>query len=211
MVETSQIRRAITVFRVWLFFCLLLAAPAQAQDAVGRVEIAQRAPAFALTGADGQIHRLSDYAGKVMVLEWTSPVCPYTELKYRSGAMQRLQAQARRTGAVWLSIDTGAKDRLGYLSPKAAKARIAKLHATVDAFLSDPNGKVGRLYGAKVTPTFFILGKDGKLAYQGAMDDGPDSDDLKGRNYVRDALGDLAAGRPVRTSETRTYGCAVEY
>jgi peroxiredoxin len=210
MTKTGQARSAIAGW-AWLFCCLLFAAPTYAQDSVGRVEVGQAAPPFALTGADGGLHRLSDYAGRVVVLEWTSPVCPYTELKYKSGAMQRLQAQARRDGAVWLSIDTAAPDRPGYLSPKAAKARIASLHATVSAFLSDPGGKVGRLYGAKVTPTFFILGKDGRLAYQGAMDDGPDSDDLRGRNYVHDALDALSTGRPVSISETHTYGCAVEY
>ncbi len=210
MTEKGQVRSAIAGW-AWLFSCLVFALPAAAQDSVGRVEITQPGPNFALTGADGRLHRLSDYAGKVVVLEWTSPVCPYTELKYKSNAMQRLQARARRVGAVWLSIDTAAPDRPGYLSSAAAKIRIARLHATVSAFLSDPDGKVGRLYGAKVTPTVFILGKDGKLAYQGAMDDGPDSDDLKGRNYIREALDDLAAGRPVRTVETRPYGCAVEY
>ncbi len=182
-----------------------------AQDAVRRVEIGQRAPAFALRGADGRMHRLGDYAGKVVVLEWTSPVCPYTQMKYTSGAMQALQKQARADGDVWLSVDTAAPDRPGYLDPAAARARVRILHATVSAFLSDPKGTVGRRYGAKVTPTVFIIGPDGGLAYQGALDDGPETDDAKGRNYVRDALEDLAAHRPVRIPETRTYGCAVEY
>jgi peroxiredoxin len=181
------------------------------QDSLGRLEIGQSAPDFTLNGADGRPHRLGDYGGKVVVLEWTSPVCPYTEMKYKSGAMQSLQAAAHTDGDAWLSIDTAGPDRPGYLSPAAAKARLKALHATVSAFLSDPEGKVGRLYGAKVTPTFFIIGPDGRLDYQGAMDDGPEVDDVKGRNYVRDALGDLAAGKPVRTPETRTYGCGVEY
>jgi len=188
-----------------------LVGAAPAQDGLGRVDIGQPAPNFILRGSDGRTHSLHDYAGKVVVLEWTSPVCPYTEMKYKSGAMQALQSAARADGDVWLSIDTAASDRPGYLSPKAAKARTATLHATVSAFLSDPQGKVGRLYGAKVTPTFFIVGPDGKLVYQGAMDDDPEVDDFKGRNYVRDALSDLAARKPVRTPETRTYGCAVEY
>jgi len=204
----SQIGAALAV-SVWLFSCLLVA-PAAAQE-LQRVEIGQAAPAFTAPGADGRPHRLTDYAGKVVVLEWTSPVCPYSQLKYKSGAMQALQAQARAMGAVWLSIDTAAPDRPGYLSPKAATARIRKTHAVVTAFLSDRTGNIGRAYGAKTTPTFFIIGKDGRLAYQGAMDDDPSVDDFKGRNYVRDALGDLAGGRAVRVAETKTYGCAVEY
>lgn len=187
------------------------AAAAPAEDSLGRVEIGQRAPDFALRGADGRVHRLADYAGKVVVLEWTSPVCPYTEMKYRSGAMQALQTRARADGDVWLSIDTAGPDRPGFLTPAAAKARVKALGASVSAFLSDPEGKIGRLYGAKVTPTFFIVAPDGRLAYQGAMDDDPEVDDFKGKNYVRDALADLADHRPVRTPETRTYGCGVEY
>jgi peroxiredoxin len=181
------------------------------QDALGRIEIGQHAPDFTLRGADGLPHRLADYAGAVVVLEWTSPVCPYTEMKYRSGAMQALQKMAHAEGDVWLSIDTAGPNRPGYLSPAAAKTRVETLHATVSAFLSDPEGKVARLYGARVTPTFFIIGPDGRLAYQGAMDDDPGADDIKGKNHVRDALGDLAAGNPVRIAETRPYGCGVEY
>ncbi|MDP9102788.1 MAG: redoxin domain-containing protein [Pseudomonadota bacterium] len=181
------------------------------QDELRRVDIGRPAPLFSARGADGRPHRLADYAGKVVVLEWTSPVCPYTEIKYKSGAMQALQRQARRMGAVWLSIDTAAADRPGYLSPKAAKAGIRATHAVVTAFLSDPDGKIGRAYGAKTTPTLYIIGKDGRLAYQGALDDDPSSADFKGKTYVQDALDDLAVGKPVRVAESRTYGCAVEY
>jgi len=200
-------RPAAVAALAWLGF----AGSALAQDSLSRVEIGEPAPGFALMGSDGRMHRLEDYAGKVVVLEWTSPVCPYTEMKYKSGAMQALQAKARADGDVWLSIDTAASDRPGFLSPAAAKARVRALHAKVTAFLSDPMGKVGRLYGAKVTPSFFIIGRDGKLAYQGAMDDGPEVDDVTGKNYVRESLAELAAGTKVGTPETRTYGCAVEY
>jgi peroxiredoxin len=188
-----------------------LAGAAGAQIPLGRVDIGQRAPDFTLEGADGHSHHLADYAGKVVVLEWMSPVCPFTALKYKSGAMQALQSQARKDGDVWLSINTSGPDRPGFLNPAAAKARIGRMHATVSAYLFDPDGKVGRLYGAKVTPTFFIIGPDGRLAYEGAMDDDPSVDDFAGKNYVREALDDLAAGRAVRTPETRTYGCGVEY
>ncbi len=200
---------AVFAASAWLF-CCLIGGPARA-DELGRVEIGAPAPDFLAQGADGKPHRLSDYAGKVVVLEWTSPVCPYTAMKYHSGAMQALQRQARSERAVWLSIDTAAPGRLGYLTPDAAKARVRTVHAVVTQFLSDPDGAIGRTYGAKSTPQFFIVAKDGRLAYQGALDDGPESDDRKGPNYVREALAALAAHRPVRVSETKPYGCPVEY
>lgn len=193
----------------WLF-CCLIAGGAKA-DELGRVEIGQPAPDFVATGLDSKPHRLSDFRGRVVVLEWTSPVCPYTAMKYHSGAMQALQLQARRQGAVWLSIDTAAPNRLGFLSPKAAAARVRKLRATVTDFLSDPDGRIGRTYGAKSTPQFFVIGADGRLVYQGAMDDGPESDDARGRNYMRDALTAVAARTPLKVTETKPYGCPVEY
>ncbi len=180
-------------------------------DELGRVEIGAHAPNFDLVGADGRRHRLSDYAGKTVVLEWTSPVCPYTEMKYKSGAMQALQRQAALQGAAWLLIDTAAPGRPGYLTPRAMKGRVAATHATVTAFLSDPDGKVGRAYGAKTTPSFYIIGRDGGLLYQGAMDDDPSVDDNRGRNYIRTALNNIHSGLAVKQAETRPYGCAVEY
>ena len=187
----------------------LVAGGARAQP-VGRLDVGAPAPAFSLRGADSASHRLADFAGKVVVLEWTSPVCPFTAAKYRKGAIQALQSKALTLGAAWLSIDTAAPGRPGHLTAAAARARLARLHARVTAFLFDETGSAGRSYGAKVTPSFFIVGKDGRLAFEGAMDD---ETPLKGRspNYVADALDDLAAGRTVRVAEARPYGCAVEY
>jgi hypothetical protein len=152
---------------------------------------------------------LSDYAGRIIVLEWTSPVCPYTAAKYDSGAMQGLQQYAAAHHIVWLSIDTAAPGRAGYLSPAAARARMAKLHASVTAFLFDKDTRIARAYGAKTTPSFFLIDRHGKLAYQGSMD--PEEAAAEPRNYVRDALAALIAGTAVTTPETPQRGCAVEY
>jgi peroxiredoxin len=197
---------------VALFAWALLAAPVSAQPLpVGRLEIGAHAPGFTLSGADGRPHALSDYAGRIVVLEWTSPVCPYTAMKYRSGAVQTLQRRALKAGAAWLAIDTAAPGRPGHLTPVAATARIHRLHARVSAFLFDEDGAVGRLYGAKVTPSFFVIGRDGDLAYQGDLDPEPGDVAAPARNDLKAALDALAAGRPVRLAETRPYGCAVEY
>jgi hypothetical protein len=178
---------------------------------LGRVEIGAQAPNFAATGADGQGHRLSDYLGKIVVLEWTSPVCPFTAAKYKSGAMQALQRYAAAHDMVWLSIDTAASDRVGYLTAAAARARIAKTHAKITAFLFDPDGRIGRSYGARVTPSFFIVDRDGKLVYEGDMDDTSLGEPGSGRRYVSSALQQLVAGQRVHESETQPHGCAIEY
>ena len=178
---------------------------------LGRVDVGAQAPQFTARGADGKPHSLRDYAGKLVVLEWTSPVCPFTAVKYKSGAMQALQRYAAARQIVWLSIDTAAPDKAGYLTPAAARARIAQTHATVTAFLFDTDGNIARSYGAKTTPSFFVVNRDGRLAYEGAMDDQVFADQDIGSEYVKSALDDLAAGRRVQKTETKPQGCAVEY
>lgn len=178
---------------------------------LSRVDVGAQAPQFTAKGADGKPHSLRDYAGKLVVLEWTSPVCPFTAVKYKSGAMQALQRYAVSRQIVWLSIDTASRDKAGYLTPAAARARIAQTHATVTAFLFDVDGNIARSYGAKTTPSFFVVNRDGKLAYEGAMDDQVFADDVAGHAYVKSALDDLVAGRSVQKTETQPQGCAIEY
>lgn len=178
---------------------------------LSRVDVGAPAPQFTTKGADGKQHSLRDYAGKLVVLEWTSPVCPFTAVKYKSGAMQALQRYAALQQIVWLSIDTAAPDKAGYLTAAAARSRIAQTHATITAFLFDVDGNIARSYGAKTTPSFFVVNRDGKLAYEGAMDDQVFADQDAGREYVKSALDDLIAGRRVQKTETQPQGCAIEY
>jgi peroxiredoxin len=178
---------------------------------LSRVNPGAPAPTFTAKGADGKHHSLRDYAGKLVVLEWTNPVCPFTAVKYKSGAMQALQRYAASQNVVWLSIDTAAPDKAGYLTAAAARARIGQTHATVTAFLFDLDGHIARSYGAKTTPSFFIVDRDGKLAYQGAMDDQVFADQGLGHEYMKSALSDLLAGHRVKDPETQPQGCAIEY
>jgi peroxiredoxin len=202
--------------RAAIFVCLVAATSLSGcelayADALSRVNVDAPAPMFSARGADGQQHRLSDYAGKLVVLEWTSPVCPFTAMKYQSGVMQALQKYAASQRVVWLSIDTAAPGRAGYLSAAAARARIAQTQAHITAFLFDPDGRVGRSYGAKTTPSFFVIDRNGKLAYEGAMNDDIYDNRPDGADHVRAALDDLLAGRPVRVPQTQPQGCAIEY
>jgi peroxiredoxin len=178
---------------------------------LSRVTPGAQAPTFTAKGADGKHHSLRDYAGKLVVLEWTNPVCPFTAVKYKNGAMQALQRYAASQNVVWLSIDTAAPDKAGYLTAAAARARVAQTHATVTAFLFDLDGHIARSYGAKTTPSFFIVDRDGNLAYQGAMDDQVFADQPYGHEYMKSALSDLVAGHRVRDPETQPQGCAIEY
>jgi hypothetical protein len=186
------------------------AALAQGFQPLSHVTIGQAAPDFTLMGSDGRQHKLSDYRGKVVVLEWTSSACPFTAAKYKSGQIQDTQKAAARQHVVWLSINTSHPGQPGYLTPAQAKARIGQIGAKVTAFLLD-DGKTGRAYGAKDTPAGYVIGRTGQVLYQGAFDDDDMARGEIHHNYVTEALDDIAAGHPVAVPQTRQYGCPVEY
>ncbi len=212
----SQFRSNVTRLRITasvaIGICLALATIVTAAKAAPQP--GAPAPAFIAVDADGKTHRLADYRGKTVVLEWTNHQCPYTVKHYRSGNMQMLQKAATTEGIVWLSIISSAPGRQGYVTPAEAKRLTTSRKAAPTAVLLDPEGKIGRLYNARTTPHMFIIDKDGKVSYMGAIDNRPSasSADIKGaKNYVADALEALKAGRlPAKTS-TRPYGCSVKY
>ncbi len=191
-----------------LLFCAW-ALPASASAVVG-----QPAPAFTATDDSGKTVSLSDYKGKIVVLEWTSSECPIVKKHYDSGNMQKLQKAATGTGVVWLSVDSSGPKNPGYMDAAAANAWIKSRSASPTDLLIDSSGAVGHLYGAKTTPHMFVIDKNGVLAYAGAIDSISSADPAdipKATNYVQAALQELKAGKPVSVSETQSYGCSVKY
>jgi len=186
--------------------------PAPAWAAVAKVGAA--APAFSAGATTGNTVSLADYAGKVVVLEWTNHQCPYVEKHYETSNMQALQKDATGQGVIWLSIISSAPDTQGHVRPKEADDLTRTRNASPTAVLLDPSGVVGKMYGATNTPHMYVIDKSGALVYAGAIDDKPTTrrSDVKGaRNYVREALQAVAAGQPVKTPITRAYGCTVKY
>ncbi len=205
---------------LFLFAAPLLVASVAAPSASARTEprplehVAIGAPAPPLLARDigGRSLSLEGFRGRVVVLEWTNPVCPFTAKKYAKGAMQALQREARAGGTVWITIDTSAPAAPGHLTAAQARARMKAVGSRVDGFILDESGDLGRRYGAKTTPTVFVVDRSGRLAYQGAVDDDPYGEEgPKVMAYARAALDDLARGHTVRNAETRPYGCPVEY
>lgn len=185
-----------------------------ATTADAAVETGAPAPAFSLTDAQGQTRTLSEFAGRTIVLEWTNRDCPYVRKHYNSANMQNLQREATGEGIVWLTVLSSAPGEQGYLQGPAAAAHIEAVNAAPTAYLLDPTGVMGHAYGARTTPHMFIINSQGRVVYQGAIDDRPSANprSLEGAdNYVRAALADLRAGRAVRTAETQAYGCTVKY
>lgn len=194
--------------RLAFLLALVLALPAFA------ARIGSPAPAFTGMDTHGRMHSLSQYRGKYVVLEWTNKDCPYTRAQYESGNMQALQRRWTAKGVVWLTILSSAPGHQGYMTAAEENAWIKKIHADPTAAILDPTGKIGLTYGAKTTPHMFIIDPEGKLIYDGAIDDHPTTDPSgvdKAHNYVTDALTEAMSGRSVAVAYTRPYGCSVKY
>lgn len=204
---------------------LLLAAcqqqPAAAPDAAAPAAMetaavagpGDMAPAFTLVDAEGVQRSLADFRGKTVVLEWTNEGCPYVK-KHYTGAMQALQREATADGVVWLTIISSAPGTQGFVEGEEAKAWKAKHKAAFTHLLLDPTGEVGKRYDAKTTPDMRVIDPEGRLIYVGGIDDRPTNkvEDLPGaNNFVRAALADAKAGRPVQTAFAQPYGCAIKY
>ncbi len=189
----------------------VLAAPAiQAADAV----VGEKAPDFTAADSNGNNHTLAFYKGKIVVLEWLNHQCPFVKKHYGSGHMQELQKTYTGKGVIWLSVISSAPGKQGYLTPEEANSVTKDKGAAPTAVLLDPQGAVGKLYGAKTTPHMFIINADGVLVYNGAIDDTPSTDvaDIAtAKNYVQSALDELLAGKPVSEATSQPYGCSVKY
>jgi peroxiredoxin len=188
---------------------LLYLLPAQAAPAVGKP-----APAFTGTDTTGKTWDLNELKGTPVILEWTNHDCPYVRKHYDSGNMQALQRDATAAGYTWLSVISSAPGKQGNVSPAQADTLTQSRGAAPTAVLLDPEGTIGRAYGARTTPHMFIIDREGTLVYMGGIDDRPSTNvaDIEGaENYVRRAIADLDAGRPIGEPVTRPYGCSVKY
>src|SRR5438045_2862144 len=172
------------------------------------------APEFSLPDASGKTHSLSQYKGKYVVLEWFNPECPFVKKHYGSDNMQKLQQEYTGKGVVWLTIDSNAPGTEGNLTAEQAQKVMASWKTHQTALLLDPESKVARSYGAKNTPDMIVISPEGKIVYEGAIDSKatPNPADIpNSTNYVKAALDESLAGKPVSTSQTKPYGCSVKY
>jgi peroxiredoxin len=178
------------------------------------LKVGSAAPAFTLKDSTGKEHSLSDYKGKFVVLEWFNEGCPFVKKHYTSGNMQKLQAEYTGKDVVWLSINSSAPGEQGHMTAESAPKTISDWKIKATTILFDHDGKVGKMYGAKTTPHMYVIDKEGKLVYQGAIDSKPTANaaDVDGaENYVKVALDSTMAGKPVANASTKPYGCSVKY
>jgi len=189
---------------------LSLAAPASAKIATG-----SNVSDMTVTDSNGQLHNLSDFAGKKVVLEWTNHGCPYVKKHYDTGNMQKTQKMATANDdTVWLSIISSAPGKQGYVSGQQANELTTSRAAMPSAVVLDPSGVAGRTFDAKTTPHMYIIDEAQTLVYQGAIDDNRSaraSSVAGAKNYVSAALDDLNSGAKVAVADTAPYGCSIKY
>jgi peroxiredoxin len=179
-----------------------VAFPALAADAA---EVGKPAPAFKLKDEAGKEHSLAQYQGKIVVLEWTNPGCPYVQRHYKANTMANTLKGFDANKVVWLAVDSTS----GNTPDKSAAWKKEK--AFTYAVLQDPDGTVGKAYGAKTTPHMYVIDEKGVLRYVGAIDDDPRGKVEKPANHVKTAVDALLTGKPVPASTTEPYGCSVKY
>jgi peroxiredoxin len=187
----------------------MLHMPVQAAPQVDRP-----APDFSVADTAGKTWTLKDLAGRTAVLEWTNHDCPFVRKHYGAGNMQAQQKEATARGILWLSVISSAPGKQGHVSPAEADALTKARGAAPTAVLLDETGAMGRAYGAQTTPHLYVIGPDGTLRYMGGIDDRPTANPADipvAKAYLRAALADLAASRPVAQPVTRPYGCSVKY
>ena len=183
-------------------------------SAAWAARVGEPAPDFTATDTNGKVHKLSQYQGKFVVLEWSNRGCPYTQKHYNSGNMQRLQREWTGRGVIWLTVISSAPGEQGYVTASEENTYLKQVNAAPTAVLLDPTGALGHLYDAKTTPHIFIISPQGTLIYNGAIDDRPTTDaaDVNGaKNYVSAALVEATSGKPVSSPTSRPYGCSVKY
>ena len=172
------------------------------------------APDFAVADATGKQVKLADYKGKFVVLEWTNPECPFVRAQYGAETMQALQKEAGGKDVVWLTINSTNKSSSEYKTGAQMSQWMKDKGAAQKAILIDSTSAAGRAYDAKTTPHMFVIDPAGKIVYAGAIDDkrsARESDRKTANNYVRAALNEAIAGKPVTTANTTPYGCSVKY
>ena len=193
-------------------FCLALVAAMAicVSSARAAVSVGDKAPDFSLPSLDGRTLSLHDDAGKVIVLEWINPNCPFSRRHAQEKTM--IQLAKSHPEATWLAINSTARSHRDYLSPAAHRAYDDKIGIEYPV-LYDTDGTVGREYGAHTTPHMFVIDERGTIIYAGAIDNDPRGSlpAEQRTNYVAAALRAHAEGRAPDPAATRPYGCSVKY
>ncbi len=170
------------------------------------LKIGDAAPNFSgIIGIDDKEHGLADYRDNpVVVLVFTCNHCPVAKAyEDRLVALQK-DYEAKGVQLVAVNVNNLPEDRLDKMKERATSK------AFNFPYLYDSSQKIGRDYGATVTPHVFVVDKNRKIAYMGAIDDNMQSDAVK-KHYLRNALDAILAGKKPPRETTKQFGCGIKY
>ena len=172
-----------------------------------RAEVGLPAPDFTLKDEEGKSHTLTDYRGKVVVLEWTDPDCQIVKGYYsrQDGIDDTALHSVALFGVQWFAINSNH-----YNTPEQTK-RWRALQAIPFQTLMDTTGKIAKRYQVEKTPTVFVIDPRGVLRYRGAIDDDPEGVKNRRLDYVRSALKAVFDNKEVHFKQTETVGCPVRF
>lgn len=159
----------------------------------------QPAPSFSLPDLLGRIHRLEEWRGQVVILNFWSAECPWSERADRE-ILARLPGWEERVQLV--PVASNANEPPSLLAQVAAQRGLPRV-------LCDPRQEVAGLYGAQTTPHLFVVDAAGRLRYQGAFDDVTFRQRRPSRSYLIAAVDALLAGQEPDPAQTAPYGCAL--
>ncbi len=160
-------------------------------------------PPFSLQDYDGAPHTLDQYAGKIIVLDFCSHKCPFSRgVDPDTAALARAYADNEQVVVLGLDshYDTTANEIKAY----------AEANGLPQPILLDPGNRYADAVGALVTPDFFVIDQQGRLAYRGAFDNRVRPDSAGSRVYVADAVAALLAGEEVSPTQVSSWGCTIK-
>ncbi len=193
---------------------LTVIAGALALVTASAAEIGAAAPPFAAKDTKGAAVSLADQKGKIVVLEWVNYDCPFVKKHYSSGNMPSLQSAYTAKDVVWITVNSAAEGKEGYLEPSKFGELAATKGNKASHIIVDGDGKIGKAYGAKTTPHMFIINKEGTLVYNGAIDSKAtteNADVATADKLFANALDAVIAGKTVENAKNQPYGCGVKY
>lgn len=188
------------------------APPAPPAEAGGAV-VGQPAPLFTGTDTEGVAFDLAAQKGKVVVLEWFNPDCPFVKQAHGpGGSLVDLPKAWTDKGVVWVAVNSGAPGKEGAGRERNAAARSE--YGLGYPVIVDESGDIGRAYGAKVTPHLFVIDANGVVAYAGGLDNAPFGEVEGGgakQAWTNDALVAITSGQAPTLATTKPWGCSVKY
>ena len=202
-------KKAVLAMSVILMCGVVALGGCKGKDTPEQAAAGREASGFTLNNYDGTAVSLSDYKGKIVVLEWFNYECPFVKYHYeQTNTMVDLADKYKSKNVVWLAVNTTK-----HLTTDKNK-EFAQQHRVPYPILDDRTGKVGRAYGARSTPHMFIIDAQGMVVYEGAIDNSPLGKAPAGEklvNYVDKALAELTTGKEITTAKTKPYGCSVKW